>query len=94
MDGAWKIESSHPAVSSCGNYLSSLSSAPLSISQSGKTLVVTLGGGTKSATGTLDGKIIKAEFAGAAECGSRGLTLTATLDPLAEPRTLSGTLAR
>jgi hypothetical protein len=93
VDGAWQIESSHPAVSPCGNYLSSVSSAPLSISQSGKTLVVTLGGGTKSATGTLDGKIIKAEFAGAAECGGRGLTLTATLDPLAEPRTLSGTLA-
>jgi len=59
--------------------------------------VVTLSG-TKTTAGTLDGKILKAQFSGAdkssaAECGNGSLTLTATLDPLAEPRTLSGTLA-
>ncbi len=103
VDGDWKIESSHPAVSSCGNFLSSVSNAPLSISQSGKSLVVTLRGGTKTTTGTLDGKTVRAQFAGtvrsgtdksgAAECGDGSLTLAATLDPLAEPRTLSGTLS-
>jgi len=56
--------------------------------------VVTLGG-AKTAIGTIDGKVIKAQFAGtsAAECRDRGVILTAILDPLAEPRTLRGTLA-
>jgi len=97
VDGVWKIESSRPSASPCVNFLSSISNAPLSISQSGKSLVVTLGGGTKTTMGTLDGKILKAQFTGAdkasAECGNGSLTLTATLDPLGEPRTLSGTLA-
>lgn len=105
VDGTWKIEPSGKdfPVSPCGKFLFSISSAPLAISQSGKTLVVALSGGTKTATGTLDGKIIKAQFAGkatatnksgAAECGGDGsLMLTATLDPHAEPRTLSGTLS-
>ena len=100
VDGSWKIESSLPSASPCGNLPLPVSNTPLSISQSGKTLVVTLGGGTKTTTGTLDGKIIKAQFpevtgtdkpAGA--CGDGRLTLTATLDPLAEPRTMSGTLS-
>ena len=97
VDGVWKIESSRPSASPCVNFLSSISNAPLSISQSGKSLVVTLGGGTKTTMGTLDGKTIKAQFTGAdkasAECGNGSLTLTATLDPQAEPRTLNGTLA-
>jgi hypothetical protein len=104
VDGAWKIESgaSHLSASPCGNFLSSVSSAPLSISQSGRSLVVTLSG-AKFTTGTLDGKTIKAQFSGtdrrgedksgAAACGDGGLNLTATLDPQAEPRTLSGTLS-
>jgi hypothetical protein len=96
VDGAWKIESAvgHPLASPCGDYLSSVSNAPFSISQSGRTLVVTLGG-TKTAIGTLEGKVIKAQFAGAgvAECRDRGLSLTATLDPLVEPRTFTGTLS-
>jgi hypothetical protein len=96
VDGAWKIEASAPSASPCGNLLSSISNAPLSISQSGKSLVVTVSGGTKTATGTLDGKIINAQFAGADQssaCGDGSLALSATLDPLAEPRTLSGTLS-
>jgi hypothetical protein len=105
VDGSWKIESavSRLPASPCGNFLSSVSAAPLSILQSGKSLVVTLSGGTKTTTGTLDGKTLKAQFvaadrsgadqSGPAECGYRSLTLTAILDPLAEPRTLSGTLA-
>jgi len=100
VDGVWKMESGLPSTSACSDFLSAVSQAPISISQSGKTLVVTLNGGTKSNTGTLDGKILKAQFSGTdlsgshrsgAECGN--LALTATLDPLAEPRTLSGTLS-
>src|SRR5205807_8940501 len=96
VDGAWKIESSSPSTTPCGNLLSSVSQAPISISQSGRALVVTLSGGMKTTAGMLDGKIIKAQFAGAdksraTECGNGSLTLSATLDPQAEPRTLSGT---
>jgi hypothetical protein len=111
VDGAWKIESpGNPPASSqpCSNFLSSISNTPFSISQSGKELVITLSGATadgaaRATTGTLEGKTVKAQFAGneiakadktgAVECGDRSLTLTATLDPLAEPRVLSGTLA-
>lgn len=107
VDGIWKIESGNLPASTCGNFLTAVSNSPLSISQSGKsllvTLVVTLSGGTKTGSGTLEGKTIKAQFAGAsftgteksgtAECGDGALNLTATLDPAAEPRTLSGTLS-
>jgi hypothetical protein len=113
VDGSWRIETgkietgpSRPSASSlsaspCGDFLSSVSSAPFSISQSGKTLVVILSG-AKTATGTLDGTAIKAQFSGtdtdknkseAGQCGGDGLTLTATLDPHVEPRTLSGMIS-
>jgi hypothetical protein len=97
VDGAWKLEAgvNRTSASPCDNFFSAISNAPLSISQSGNTLVVALNGGTKTATGTLDGKILNAQFAGAgdaAECGDRNLTLTATLDPQAAPRSMSGTL--
>src|SRR5712671_4676256 len=60
VDGAWKIESGAGLLSAspCGNFLSSVSKAPISISQSGKSLVVTLSGGTKTTMGTLEGKTI------------------------------------
>ena len=97
VDGAWKIEprTSGAATSPCGDYLSSVSNASISISQSGRILEVTLAGGTKTSTGTIEGKIIEAQFAGAgaAECRDRGLTLTAILDPVVEPRTFTGTLS-
>jgi hypothetical protein len=98
VDGTWKIESSRPAASTCSDFFSSVSASPLSISQSGKSLIVTLNGGANATTGTLDGKLITARFSsleksGGAQCGEGNLTLTATLDPLAEPRTISGTLS-
>jgi hypothetical protein len=97
VDGAWKIESavSRLPASPCGNFLSSASNAPLAISQSGKSLVITIIGGTKTTTGTLEGKTVRAQFAGTdkSACGDGALTLAATLDPLAEPRTLNGTLS-
>ena len=104
VDGAWKVEPADSILSSssCDAFLTSVLNSPISISQSGKTLVVTVSGGARTTTGTLDGKIIKAEFAAAdlpvkdrpaaADCSDRALALTATLDPMAEPRTLNGTL--
>jgi hypothetical protein len=104
VDGAWKIEATanRPSSSPCADFLSSVAKAPVSISQSGKSLVIGVNGGNlnggKTATGTLDGKALKAQFIGAEnptaqDCSDRGLTLTATLDPKVEPRTLSGTLS-
>jgi len=98
VDGAWKIDAGtgQTPAAPCGDFLSSVSNSPLSISQSGTSLVIGLGG--KTTTGTLAGKTIKAQFAGgnnpnAADCSGRVLALTATLDPLIEPRTLSGRLS-
>jgi hypothetical protein len=98
VDGAWRIQAgaAHTAAAPCGDFLSSVSNSPVSISQSGTSLVIGLGG--KTTTGTLQGKTIKAQFAGAvtpnaADCSDHSLTLTGTLDPLTEPRTLSGRLS-
>jgi len=97
VDGAWKIQAvANPASSACANFFSSVSELPLAISQSGKTLVVSLSGGSKTTTGSLEGKTLTAQFSGAdgsTNCADRSLTLTATLDPQTEPRTLQGTLA-
>jgi hypothetical protein len=97
VDGVWKLEAgAPPAAAPCGDFLSSLSNSPLSISQSGTSLVIGVGG--KTTTGTLTGKTVKAQFAGAgnpnaSDCSDRSFALTATLDPLVEPRTLSGQLS-
>lgn len=97
VDGSWKIEArgAGPA-SACNSFLSSAVNSPLSISQSGASLVVGINGGDKTTMGKLEGKTIKAQFAGtddAPNCADRNLTLTATLDPQADPRTLQGTLS-
>jgi hypothetical protein len=98
VDGGWTMQvgAAHTSAAPCGDFLSSVSNSPVSISQSGTSLVIVLGG--KTTTGTLDGKNIKAQFAGtvtpsAADCSDHSLALTATLDPLTEPRTLSGRLS-
>ena len=99
VDGAWKINAGTAGQTSsapCADFLSSVSNSPVSISQSGASLVIGLGG--KTTTGSLDGKTIKAQFAGAvtpnaADCSDHSLTLTGTLDPMTEPRTVSGRLS-
>ena len=94
VDGAWKMDAktAHASATPYGDFLSSISNSPVSISQSGTSLVIGLGG--KTTTGTLYGKTIKAQFVGtnpnATDCSDRSLALTATLDPLTEPRTLRG----
>jgi hypothetical protein len=101
VDGVWRMETraSHLLDLPCGNLLSSVTNGPVSISQSGKNLVLTLNGGSKATATVLEGKTIKAWFApmgsfNEAGCsGDRIFTLTATLDPKSDPRTLSGTLS-
>jgi hypothetical protein len=98
VDGTWKLDAGAipPASAPCGDFFSSVLNSPVSISQSGTSLVIGLEG--KTTTGTLTGKTIKAQFSGAAnpnasDCSDRSLSLTATLDPLIEPRALSGKLS-
>jgi hypothetical protein len=83
--------------SPCDDFLSLISKSSLSISQSGNSLVIGLPAGTKTTTGKLQGRTVKAQFAGAeggsVHCGDRALSLNATLDPQAEPRTLRGTIS-
>jgi hypothetical protein len=100
VDGNWKMEiqPNHLSSAPCGSLFSTVSSAPLSISQSGNHLLVSFNGGAKTTAGTIDGKTINASFAGtdhsaSADCSDKAWTLTATLDPQAEPKTLSGRLA-
>ncbi len=100
VDGAWKIGTVATRDCSCTTYFTSLSNATLSISQSGTILVLVLGESAKTvaktATGSLQGKVIRAQFNGdnsnSASCADRNRTLTAILDPQSEPRTLRGTL--
>lgn len=105
VDGVWKIEAAANRVPAptCNNFLFAVANAPLSISQSGKELVVSLNGGSlnggsKTAAGTLEGKTITASFASGGnsappDCGAQPWMLTATLDPQTEPRTLSGKIS-
>ena len=97
VDGTWKMQANDPPSDSpCNQFFSSLSGSPWSLSQSGKTVVIALGGGSRTTIGSLEGKTLTAQFTGAdgpAECADRSLTLSATLDPQTEPRTLRGTLA-
>ena len=101
VDGVWIMETEaiHLSALPCGNFLSSVTNAPVLISQSGKTLVLTLNGGSMSTASVLEVETIKASFTPTgssteADCSvDRTFTLTATLDHKSNPRTLIGTLA-
>ena len=101
VDGIWKLEtnSSPAAALPCSNRLASITNGTVAISQSGKSLVFTLNHGSKATSlGAIEGITVKASFASGtsneAGCdGNRTLTLTATLDPNSEPRTMNGTLS-
>jgi hypothetical protein len=101
VDGVWRMEAEtgHFSALRCSNLLSSVTNAPVLISQSGKSLVLTLNGGSKATASMLEGRIIKASFVPTdsspeAGCGiNRIFTLTATFDPKSDPRTLNGTLS-
>src|SRR6266852_1824878 len=92
VDGAWKLDAgaAHASAAPCTDFLSSVSNSPLSISQSGTSLVINLRGNTT--TGILPGNTIMAQLvadnnSSASDCSVPRLALTPTLDPLTEPRT-------
>ena len=102
VDGIWKVESgsSHLAAQPCDQVLSSFLNTSAVISQSGKNLVITFNNASKTvAFGVLEGKSLKSSILSARDssrapgCGDQTLTLTATVDPTTEPKSLSGQLA-
>jgi hypothetical protein len=106
VNGTWKIEaeadSTQLAGLPCAKSVSHLSNSLLLISQSGKSLSLTLNP-ESTATGVIEGTTITASLtprdnasarSSNADCGNDDtLTLTATLDPKSNPRSLRGTLS-
>src|SRR3954470_19476198 len=101
IDGTWKLDpvSIHSSGQFCDKATSTLAASSFSISQSGKSLMLTLSTPAKTtAEGSLDDKSIKVVL-GTAESAALGcasgqqLAWTANVDPKSEPRSLSGVLA-
>jgi hypothetical protein len=103
VDGMWQLQADPVRLAAlpCGKTLASTPDTALAISQSGRNFTLSLGNGPKStASGTLDGTILKATVVPSATwsdetgCGSgRKLSLIATIDPRADPRSLTGMLS-
>lgn len=100
VDGTWKIEADPGRIATqpCPQSASVFSS--FVISQSGTTFVLTLNNGAKTvASGVIDGRTLKASVVPAQEsasksgCGDQPLTLTATVDPATEPRSMNGAVS-
>jgi hypothetical protein len=102
VDGVWRLDAdlSQIAALPCGSSLASTQYSAVTISQSGKNFTLSLNNGPKAtASGVIEGTALKASvlpsaaWASQAGCGSdHVLTLTATVDPKSEPRTLAGLL--
>lgn len=93
VDGTWKIEDSGLAASQpC--VLSTGPNVALQISQSGKSLIVSYGNAKTADPGRIDGTGVKAVLiSDAKDCGpDHSLTLTATVNPQSDPRSLTGTI--
>ena len=103
VDGVWKLEadSSRLAALPCGKSLASTPYATITISQSGKNFTLDLANGLRTkASGSVDGTALTASISPSAQlsneagCGSdRVLSLVASVDPKANPRSLTGTLS-
>jgi hypothetical protein len=102
VDGVWRVEAntSHLPPQSCSKAFSSLANSSFVISQSGKSLVLTFGGPSKTiASGVIEGKSVTASTGPGVSsidlgCGAdQSLVLTATVDSKSEPRSLAGVLA-
>jgi hypothetical protein len=101
VDGVWKLEADagRLSVPSCDKSVSAFSS--LVISQSGKSFVLTFNNPSKTvSSGVLEGKNLRAlvepvrDPSGKSGCGDDPpLTLTATVDPNTEPRSMTGLLS-
>ncbi|MBZ5598006.1 MAG: hypothetical protein LAN83_06765 [Acidobacteriia bacterium] len=102
VEGVWKVQADDARLAAlpCGALVANADST-FTISQSGTYLVLDFNNRSKaSVPAVLDGTTIKAAIAPAADkasdsdCGAdRTLTLSATVDPQADPRSLVGMLS-
>jgi hypothetical protein len=103
VDGLWQLQADPAKLTAlpCGKTLAETPDTALAISQSGKNFTLSISNGPKSiASGTLDGSKLKASIVPSppwseeAGCGNgRELSLVATVDPKADPRSLVGLLS-
>jgi hypothetical protein len=100
VDGVWhlQVDAASLATLPCGKTLADNPEAELAISQSGKNFTLTVANEPKSASsGIIEGTTVNAtiapspDWSAQAGCGGdHGLTLLATVDANASPRTMSG----
>jgi len=104
VNGVWKLgaDGAPLPVGKCGKRLATLQDTLLTISQSGKELIVSVNNESLAiGSGVMEGTTLKAtvpllETTTKDEpiCGSsNGITLTATVDPKLEPRSMQGTIS-
>jgi hypothetical protein len=103
VDGLWRLQADPVRLAAlpCGQTLAENPNTALVISQSGKNFTVNLSNDPKStSSGVLEGNTIKAllvpsvAWSAEAGCGDgRELSLVATVDPKADPRSLAGLLS-
>jgi hypothetical protein len=98
IDGTWQLDAdAKPSAGYPCPAASNLVSSPLQISQSGLTFVVTFGKNKAELPGTLEGKTLKASSLPGPDTQSGTcsgpFTLTATVDPKSDPRSLTGALS-
>ncbi|HKS72598.1 MAG TPA: hypothetical protein VJQ82_05330 [Terriglobales bacterium] len=94
VDGIWKVElpgSSRGDV--CSSAVVSTFDSPLQISQSGKSLLISIGKSVPAADGTIEGTNVKIALPMDSCGGAQGLVLTASVDPKLDPTFLSGFLS-
>jgi hypothetical protein len=103
VDGLWQLQADPVRLAAlpCGRTLAENPDTALAISQSGKNFTLSFSNGPKSnASGVLDGTTLKAALVPSPPwseevgCGNgRELSLVATVDPKADPRSLVGLLS-
>jgi hypothetical protein len=100
VDGSWTIQTNSLGALPCGNSPVGSPDQTLAISQSGETFTLSLAGAQKEPIfGVLKGTILKASGPSSAWPGENGcasghdFSLLATVDPKANPRSLSGTVS-
>jgi len=103
VDGVWKFDtdSANQSAGKCSKSLASIQDSPVTISQSGKRLALSLNNGsTATGSGVIEGTTLNATVPLSWEpmnepgCGSNTvLTLSATVNPKAETRSMQGTIS-
>jgi hypothetical protein len=103
VDGVWRLQVDPVRLAAlpCGKALASAPETALAISQSGRNFTLNLTNGPKStASGLIDGTTLKASvvplpaWSDEIGCGNgRELSLVATVNPKADPRSLAGTVS-